>query len=79
MCCNDKKQGCEQPENLKGAPQDCSPEQIRQCHGDDAGHPCTESTACEHPERLKGKPGECSPEQIRQCHGSEAEHRCTDS
>ena len=39
MCCNEKK-GCQKPENLKGKPEDCSPEQIRKCHGD-KGHPCT--------------------------------------
>jgi len=39
MCCNDKK-GCQKPENLKGKPDECSPEQIRKCHGGKA-HPCT--------------------------------------
>ena len=29
-----------QVENLKGKPQDCTPEQIRECHGNSAGHPC---------------------------------------
>jgi len=32
---------CQQPEKLKDRPEGCSPEQIRQCHGEDAGHPCT--------------------------------------
>ncbi len=40
-CCNDRKHGCQKPENLKTTPQDCTPEQIRKCHGDDAEHPCT--------------------------------------
>ena len=41
MCCtNEKKEGCRKPENLKGKPEDCSPEQIRQCHGDVEEHPC---------------------------------------
>ncbi|MFW6108534.1 MAG: hypothetical protein ACOC8D_01845 [bacterium] len=35
-----EKSGCQKPENLEGKPQDCSPEQSRQCHGDAAGHPC---------------------------------------
>ena len=39
MSSNEKTQ-CEKPENLKGKPQDCSPEQIKQCHGTDAAHPC---------------------------------------
>jgi len=40
MCCC-KKNGCQKPENLKGKPQDCPPEQVRQCHGDVKEHPCT--------------------------------------
>ena len=41
MCCsNEKKEGCQKPENLKGKPQDCSPEQINECHGTEAKHPC---------------------------------------
>jgi hypothetical protein len=39
-CCNDKKEGCRKPENLKGKPEDCSPEQIRKCHGDVKKHSC---------------------------------------
>jgi hypothetical protein len=31
---------CEKPEELKGKPQDCSPEQIKKCHGFDPDHPC---------------------------------------
>ncbi len=34
-CC-----GCEKPENLKGRPEDCTPEQIEECHGSAEGHPC---------------------------------------
>ena len=36
QCC------CERPEKLKGKPEDCTPEQIRDCHGDVKKHPCTE-------------------------------------
>jgi len=32
---------CQQPEKLKDRPQECSPEQIKECHGDTAEHPCT--------------------------------------
>jgi hypothetical protein len=39
-CCNDKRQGCRKPENLKGEPKDCTPEQIRKCHGDAKEHEC---------------------------------------
>jgi len=37
MCTN----CCQQPEKLKDRPQDCTPEQIRECHGDTGDHPCT--------------------------------------
>lgn len=37
MCC-----GCEcaHPERLEGEPGDCTPEQIRECHGEVSDHPC---------------------------------------
>ncbi len=38
MC--EDKEGCWKPENLKGKPSDCTPEQIKKCHGDVAEHPC---------------------------------------
>ena len=31
---------CEKPENLTGKPEECSEEQIRECHGDDSEHSC---------------------------------------
>jgi len=31
---------CQRPEELKGRPEECSPEQIRRCHGQVEGHPC---------------------------------------
>jgi Mn-dependent DtxR family transcriptional regulator len=34
------KDCCQQPDRLKGKPQDCSPEQIKECHGDVKKHPC---------------------------------------
>jgi hypothetical protein len=37
MC--EEKKGCQKPEELKGDPKECSPEQIRKCHGD-VEHPC---------------------------------------
>ena len=39
MC--DKKK-CKHPEKLEGEPKDCSPEQIKECHGDEKDHPCCE-------------------------------------
>lgn len=38
MCA--EKQKCERPQDLKSKPQECSPEQIRKCHGDVKAHPC---------------------------------------
>ena len=41
-CCKKNKNArCEKPQNLKGRPEDCTPQQIRQCHGDVKKHPCT--------------------------------------
>jgi hypothetical protein len=44
MCCcnekNQKKEGCQKPENLKTRPKSCSTEQILKCHGDVKRHPC---------------------------------------
>ncbi|MFO7751633.1 MAG: hypothetical protein R6V41_00790 [Desulfobacteraceae bacterium] len=34
---------CLNPEMLKDAPDKCTYEQIRECHGDVNGHPCTDS------------------------------------
>lgn len=76
MCCNEEQKNCRKPENLTGKPEDCSPEQIRECHGEQENHPCVEPAGCEHPERLKGRPGDCSPEQVRECHGDTAGHSC---
>ena len=42
MC--DKENKCEKPENLETTPEECTPEQIKECHGDVKEHPCTEKT-----------------------------------
>lgn len=34
--------GCCKPEKLKGKPRECSPEQIKECHGDEKEHCCEE-------------------------------------
>ena len=39
---SNKKKKCKHPEKLKGKPGECSPEQIRECHGDDPEHKCAE-------------------------------------
>jgi len=41
---DEEKGKCCKPEELKDKPETCSPEQIRKCHGDQAGHPCTEKS-----------------------------------
>jgi hypothetical protein len=33
---------CENPEKLEGTPGECSPEQIKECHGNVEEHPCTQ-------------------------------------
>ena len=38
-------QNCQQPVKLQDKPKNCSPEQIRECHGDVKGHPCREEKA----------------------------------
>ncbi len=35
-----EKNKCQKPEKLKDKPEKCSPEQIRECHGNDKGHEC---------------------------------------
>ncbi len=48
MChCEDQK-GCCHPEK-KRDPRTCSPEQIRECHGDAAEHPCEQPTPDQKP------------------------------
>jgi hypothetical protein len=42
---NDKNECCcEKPERLTGKPEDCTPEKIRECHGDTAEHPCCQES-----------------------------------
>ena len=31
---------CERHEKLKGKPEECTPAQIKECHGDEKKHPC---------------------------------------
>ena len=38
MC--DKEKCCERPEKLKGKPKDCTPAQIKECHGETKKHTC---------------------------------------
>lgn len=34
------KNVCQHPEKLKGKPGECTPEQVRECHGNAKKHPC---------------------------------------
>ncbi len=34
---------CCKPEKLNGKPEQCSPEQVKECHGDSKEHPCTQT------------------------------------
>jgi len=43
MCKAESKKVCEHPEKLKGKPEECSPEQIKECHGQDVEHPCVKT------------------------------------
>lgn len=36
--------GCQKPEHLVSKPEECSPEQIRKCHGDVKEHPCVKQS-----------------------------------
>jgi len=36
-----KGECCQKPAKLSGKPQDCTPEQIKDCLGDVKKHPCT--------------------------------------
>ena len=38
--CEEESQ-CQKPDELKGKGEQCSPEQIKKCHGDAQSHPCT--------------------------------------
>lgn len=38
--CDTKSRCCKKPSELKGKPEDCTPEQIKKCHGDEKSHSC---------------------------------------
>jgi hypothetical protein len=42
------KENCQHPEKLNGKPGECTPEQIKECHGDAAHHPCGEKVKTNH-------------------------------
>ncbi|MEE8374197.1 MAG: hypothetical protein V3R87_10795 [Dehalococcoidia bacterium] len=40
MCQEHCHHGCEHAENPVREPEECSPEQVKECHGDEEGHHC---------------------------------------
>ena len=40
---------CQQPDKLVSKPENCTPEQIRQCHGDTEEHPCAKEDCAPEP------------------------------
>ncbi|MFP4027783.1 MAG: hypothetical protein ACLFWL_08340 [Candidatus Brocadiia bacterium] len=34
--------GCQDEEKKVENPEECSPEQVEECHGDEEGHPCVD-------------------------------------
>jgi len=40
MCQEKNTKGCEHAEKLQGKPEECTPEQIKECHGEGIEHPC---------------------------------------
>jgi len=45
MCRVESKRECEHPERLVGKPEECTPEQIKECHGEVVEHPCVEESS----------------------------------
>jgi hypothetical protein len=48
MCCRRQKDNCQKPEHLKDKPENCTPEQIRECHGEEGEkkHACESKRKC---------------------------------
>ncbi len=40
MCFATQKNGCQFPNKLEGKATDCTPQQIKECHGSAKKHPC---------------------------------------
>ena len=50
MC--EKGNCCQKPEQLKGKPRDCSPDQIKKCHRTHIDHPCVANKNIQKRRRL---------------------------
>jgi hypothetical protein len=40
--CRHEKSGCQIQENMTEKPEECTPDQIKECHGEGAEHPCVD-------------------------------------
>jgi DNA-binding transcriptional ArsR family regulator len=40
---------CQQPNKLMDKPENCTPEQVKECHGDTEEHPCTKENCAPEP------------------------------
>jgi hypothetical protein len=38
-----KTTGCRKPKSLKDDPKECTPQQVKKCHGNAKGHVCAQS------------------------------------
>ena len=50
------KTTCQKPEQLKGTPQDCTPEQVKKCHGADKKHSCASAKQKQRPRSETRRP-----------------------
>ncbi|MBN2548839.1 MAG: helix-turn-helix transcriptional regulator [Anaerolineales bacterium] len=72
---SETRSDCVHP-GLRPADGECSPEQIRECHGEAQEHPCDCKSGSDCQGEAKQNPLDCTPEQIRICHGEEDVHPC---
>lgn len=46
MCQEKNAKGCEHTGKLQGKPEECTPEQIEECHGEGIEHTCAMEHTC---------------------------------
>ena len=46
MCQEKNTKGCEHTEKLQEKPEECTPEQIKECHGEGIEHSCAMEHTC---------------------------------
>jgi len=69
MCFARQKKGCQFPNKLKEKPSDCTPKQIKECHGSIREHPCVPRKSKKKWLRTRGKEKmvKCSVDALRRC------------